>query len=394
MPAHNTDREARRLVVEAQTETAAARSRITFYLLFAVMGILMFWLIRTYLGVIAFSFVTVIVLRPLYHLFLRWCKGWEKPAMTLTLIVGLALPLLLLWIVGWLVVAQAHEFINIVQRTNRVELLTDSIAAYLQPLLTSDASLTLDLLSQLRQVVIQVMSWLAGSLVSLGMSIPTLIVDLFVYLVLVGALLPSYEPFVQWVKQLSPLDDALEDLFLRKINATVQSMFAGIFLIAVVQGLVMGFFFWLVNLPYTPLWTLVSIIAATLPLGASIVAIPAAIIQFLAGNYGAGMVILAGYFLIVSNLDLLIRSKLVSLQTYGSFALMLLSLLGGYQLFGLFGVFYGPILVVLFLTMLDVYQTHFAPQNYGPNSALSPETAPTGAAVPGGPYCAPAEDWA
>ena len=147
---------------------------------------------------------------------------------------------------------------------------------------------------------------------------------------------------------------------MRKINATVQSMFAGIFLIAVVQGAVLGLFFWLVDLPYTPLWTLVSIIAATMPLGASIVAIPAALAEFLAGHYGGGLVILIGYFAVVSNLDLLLRSKLVSLQTYGSFALMVLSLLGGYQLFGLFGVFYGPILMVLFLTMLDVYQTHFA----------------------------------
>lgn len=377
MPANSTACEAERLVQEALTNAADRRSRITFYVLLAIMTILMFWLIRAYLGVIAFSFVTVIVLRPLYSRFLRWCQGREKPAMTLTILVGLALPLLLLWIIGQMVVAQAQEFMELVQRTHWVELLADSVTAYLQPLLTSDAPLALDLLAQLRQVLITVLSWLAGSLVTLSMSIPTLLVDFFVYLVLVGALLPTYEPFVQWVKQLSPLDDALEDLFLRKINATVQSMFAGIFLIAVIQGLVLGLFFWAVSLPYTPLWTLVAIVTATLPLGASVVAIPAAIAQFLAGNYGAALVILGGYFLVVSNLDLLIRSKLVSLQTYGSFALMLLSLLGGYQLFGLFGVFYGPILVVLFLTMLDVYQTHFAPladDLQSPQSA--PETAP------------------
>lgn len=382
MPANHTDREAERLVAAALTSTSDARSRITFYLLFAIMSILMFWLIRAYLGVIAFSFVTVIVLRPLYSRFLYLCKGWEKPAMTLTILVGLALPLLLLWSVGQMVVVQAQEFIVLVQRTHWAERLADSITAYLQPLLTSEAPLTLDLLAQLRQVLITVLSWLAGSLVTLSMSIPTLLVDFFVYLVLVGALLPNYEPFVQWLKALSPLDDTLEDLFLRKISGTVQSMFAGIFLIAVVQGLAMGFIFWLVSLPYTPLWTLVSIITATLPLGASLVAIPAAIAQFLTGNYGAGLIILGGYFVIVSNLDLLIRSKLVSLQTYGSFALMLLSLLGGYQLFGFFGIFYGPILVVLFLTMLDVYQTHFAPQSHDATPApLTTETDPNAVAA-------------
>ncbi|MEZ4726952.1 MAG: AI-2E family transporter [Caldilineaceae bacterium] len=368
MPTHHADQEEEPLVTTVRTKAAEARSRTTFYILFAIMAILMFWLVRTYLGVIAFSFVTVIVIRPLYKIFLHWCKGWEKPAMTLTILVGMSLPLLLLWSVGRMVVAQAQEFITLVQRTNGVELLADSIVAYLQPLLTSDAPLALDLLSQLREVAITVVSWLTGALVALGLSIPTLIVDLFVYLIIVGALLPNYEAFVQWLKRLSPLDDALEDLFLRKISATVQSMFVGIFLIAIVQGLAMGLFFWLVELPYTPLWTLVSIIAATLPLGASIVAIPAALAQLLVGHYRAGIIILAGYFVVVSNLDLLLRSKLVSLQTYGNFALMVLSLLGGYQLFGFFGIFYGPILMVLFLTMLDVYQTHFAP----PTDAVPP----------------------
>lgn len=303
--------------------------------------------------------------------------------MTLTLLVGLALPLLLLWLVGQLVIVQAYEFISTVQRTNTIEILADNITAYLQPLLTSDTLIALDLLAQLRQMMVTVMSWLAGSLVNLGMSIPTLIIDFFVYLVIVGALLPNYDRFVQWLKQLSPLDDTLEDLYLRKISGTIQSMFTGIFLIAIVQGLVLGIFFWIGDLPYTPLWILVSIVAATLPLGASIVAIPAAIAQFLANKYMAGTIILAGYFLIVSNLDLLIRSKLASLQTYGNFSLMLLSLLGGYQLFGLFGVFYGPILMVLFLTMLDVYQTHFAPQNNAVNPSQSyAKTAPNGASTP------------
>lgn len=343
--------------------SSETRSQITFYLLFALTGLLVFWLVRAYLGVIAFSFVTVIALKPLYNRFWYLCKGWEKLAMTLTLLIGLALPLLVVWIVGRMVVAQAYQFVNNLQQTNTIEHLADSFTPYLQPLFASDAPFTLELLAQLRQALIVVISWLAGALVNLGMSIPDLLVDLFVYLVLVGALLPTYDRFVEWLKRLSPLDDAIEDLFLRKISGTVQSMFAGIFLVAVVQGLAMGVFFWLARLPYTPLWTLVAIVAATLPLGASVVALPAAIAQFLGGNYGSGIVILVGYFLVVSNLDLLIRSKLVSLQTYGSFALMLLSLLGGYQLFGLFGVFYGPILMVLFLTMLDVYQTRFASHN-------------------------------
>lgn len=365
------DQPPERVTTKPLTGRARSRSQITFYILFTLTGALVFWLVRAFLGVIALSFVTVIIIRPLYVRLLRWCRGWEKVAMTLTILVGLALPLLLFWSIGWMVVAQAHEFINLVQSTNQVELLINSIAADLQPFFDSNAPLMTDLLTQLRQMGVTVMSGLAGLLVSVGMSIPTLLVHLFIYLVLVGALLPSYDHFAQKLKQLSPLDDDLEDLFLHKINSTVRSMFAGIFLIAIAQGLVMGLFFWLAGLPYAPLWMLVSIVAATLPLGASIVAIPAAIAQFVMGDYSSAIVILAGYLLVVSNLDLFIRSKLASRQTYGGFALMVLSLLGGYQLFGLFGIFYGPVLMVLFLTMLDVYQTHFAPHSEDTNLADS-----------------------
>lgn len=172
--------------------SSETRSQITFYLLFALTGLLVFWLVHAYLGVIAFSFVTVIALKPLlYNRFWYLCKGWEKLAMTLTLLIGLALPLLVVWIVGRMVVAQAYQFVNNLQQTNTIEHLADSFTPYLQALFASDAPFTLELLAQLRQALIVVISWLAGALVNLGMSIPDLLVDLFVYLVLVGALLPT-----------------------------------------------------------------------------------------------------------------------------------------------------------------------------------------------------------
>jgi len=78
------------------------------------------------------------------------------------------------------------------------------------------------------------------------------------------------------------------------------------------------------------------------------------------GNYVGGVLVLAGYFLIVSNIDNLLRPRLVSKEAYLSFALVLLSALGGYELFGFFGVVYGPVLMILFLTVLEVYETYYS----------------------------------
>jgi predicted PurR-regulated permease PerM len=202
---------------------------------------------------------------------------------------------------------------------------------------------------------------LAQFVIGIGASIPDLLSRLFVFLGIVGTLLPNYHPFVQRLKRLSPLDDRVDELFLHRIKLTVWSMFLGIFVIAVAQGLVTGLLFWLAGVPYTPLLTLVAVIASVLPLGASLVAVPVGVVLLITGNYAGAAIVLLGYFLLVSNIDSILRPRLVSKEAYLNFALVLLSALGGYQLFGFFGVVYGPVLMILFLTVLEVYETYYAP---------------------------------
>jgi predicted PurR-regulated permease PerM len=151
-------------------------------------------------------------------------------------------------------------------------------------------------------------------------------------------------------------------------------MFVGIFIIAVLQGLLMGVLYWMGKVPYLPLWTLLSLVAAMLPLGASLVAIPIGILQLVAGNYTSAIIVLGGYLLLVSNIDNLVRPKLVSKEAYMNFALLMLSALGGYELFGFFGVIYGPVLMILFLTTVDVYLAYYAESN-SPAEDSEPQSA-------------------
>jgi predicted PurR-regulated permease PerM len=202
-----------------------------------------------------------------------------------------------------------------------------------------------------------------------------LIARVFIFLAIVGVLLPNYHQFVQRVLKLSPLDDEVDRLFLRKIKAMVWSMFIGIAVIALIQGLITGLFIWLGDVPYAPLWTLIAIVVSTLPLGASIVAIPIAIFQLVVGNPVGAVIILAGYILIVTNIDNIIRPKLVSKEAYLSAALVLVAALGGYELFGFFGVIYGPVLMVLLTTAIQVYGDYYSDGGQAAGST-SAETGP------------------
>jgi hypothetical protein len=146
----------------------------------------------------------------------------------------------------------------------------------------------------------------------------------------------------------------------------------------VVQGLIMGVFIWLAGIPFTSLWTLIAIVAAMLPLGASLVALPLGGVQLLIGNYTAGIIVLAGYLLVVSNLDSFIRPRLVPKEVNLNFVVLLVSALGGYQLFGFFGVVYGPVLMMMLLTALDVYTQYYA----GAEPAAPGEPSDVAAALP------------
>jgi predicted PurR-regulated permease PerM len=362
------------------------KDQVAFYLLLAVLAALTFWLIRAYLDIIAFSLMTVIIIKPLYDRLLRWLGGRAGLAVILTLVLFALAVVVPLWIAARVIVGQLSALIASAQGPGGLQVAIGSINESLQQRL--GAQLTSQQQQQLGTIAARAASWLAEVMVNLGMAIPDLISRAFIFAGILGTLLPNYHAFVQRLKRLSPLDDPIDDLFLRKIKLMVWARFLSIFVIAVAQGLVMGLFFWLAGVPYTPLWTLIAVVLAMFPLGASLIALPLGVIELLLGNYAAGAIILAGYLLVVSNVDSLLRPRLVPKDAYLNPALVLLSALGGYTLFGFFGVVYGPVLMILMLTALEVYEQYYssdtpsAPPSAQREAAVVPDGAPS---MPGAP---------
>ena len=349
------------------------RELIAFYLLCAAVAGLAFWLVHSYLDIIAFSLTAVIILKPVYDRMLRWFGGRVALAVALTICAFFLAVIVPLAIALSIVAGQAASILNSVDPG--ADLLSQE---QIDRMMAFVANLNLPFADQIQAWVVsaasQAASVLAQFALGLGASIPDLISRFFIFLGIVGALLPNYHQFVQRLKRLSPLDDRVDSLFLRRIKLTVWSMFLGIFVIAVAQGLVTGLLFWIAGVSYSPLLTLVAVVASMFPLGASLVAIPVGIVLLVVGNYVGAAVVLLGYFLIVSNIDSILRPRLVSKEAYLSFALVLLSALGGYELFGFFGVVYGPVLMILFLTVLEVYETYYASDD----TPAAPESVPDG----------------
>jgi len=341
------------------------QNQVFFYGLFALVVFLTLLLIHPYFGVIAFGLLMVVILKPVFDLFMRWVKGRAGIATLLTLVTFFLALIIPGWLLIQLATSQVDDLVGDLELpTGQGAVSMDTFVTEANTLLqqvpfpipgTEDGKISDEQKQQLEQAAKSVAAWVAGILVNLGMAIPNLIASSFIFLGIVGVLLPNYNSFVKRIIHLSPLDDEVDRYYLRKIKSIIWSMFISIFVIAIAQGLVTGVLFVIAGVPFSSLWTTLAILASMMPLGASLIAIPIGIAALITGNTLSGIIVLVGYFLIVANVDTVLRPRLVSKEAYLNFALVLLGALGGYAWFGFFGVIYGPLILVLLTTTVDVY---------------------------------------
>jgi len=351
------------------------QNQVFFYGVFAVLTVAILWLIGNYVGVIAFSLVMVIILKPVQRFLMRHLGNRSGLATFLTILFFFAVLIVPTWAIISVTTNQLQNLradLSIDGDTISAEMMTmDELRERANTRLAQipgleNVTITAEHEEKIREFATGAAGWLSQALVGLGMSIPMLIANTFIFLGIVGALLSNYERFIQRLLVLSPMSDEVDRLYLHKIKAMVWSMFVGMFIIAIGQGLIMGLLYWLADIPYLGPLTLISIVAAMLPLGASLVALPVGIVTLLLGNYVPAIIILAGYLLIVANVDNMVRPRLVSKDATMSFAAVMVSALGGYALFGFFGVIYGPVIMILFLTTIYVYQEHYLSADQSP----------------------------
>ena len=122
----------------------------------------------------------------------------------------------------------------------------------------------------------------------------------------------------------------------------------------------MGIILQIAGFPSPVIWAVITALVSLIPmLGAALVWLPTGIITLFLGNIWQGLLIIIFGALVVSTIDNFLRPKLVGDETSLHPILVFLSTLGGIALFGLAGILLGPIIVVFFVSLLDIYQIEF-----------------------------------
>lgn len=342
-----------------------SRTRAFFYLVVILACYLTYVTIRPYLSSIVLSVLTAIMYRPLYLRCLRWCRGYKFLAIALTLLalsISLLTPLLL---VANITIKQSLQFTQDVSRLvtgNNITLL--NIISQINMLLSAipqvDYHITEEaLIGSVQETVGPLSTYIANNALSIGSSSIQMITQAIVFVSVLITLLPITPKAFQIVKDLSPLDDQLDQKYIQRITTMARAMVRGVFVIALAQGAAAGIFLAIGGVPYVAFWTLLCIVFSLLPLGVNVITIPAGITLLAFGSIWQGLLVLLGGLVVVSNIDTFLRPMLVPKEASLNPALVLIGALGGLRLFGLLGVIYGPVVMIFLVTTVEIYLEHY-----------------------------------
>jgi predicted PurR-regulated permease PerM len=89
--------------------------------------------------------------------------------------------------------------------------------------------------------------------------------------------------------------------------------------------------------------------------GTALIWAPAVILLLIGGAVWKGLILLGVGVFVISMVDNILRPLFVSSKTNIHPLLLFFAVLGGIQAFGLIGLVAGPLIVTLFLTLIEIY---------------------------------------
>ncbi|HEY3129174.1 MAG TPA: AI-2E family transporter [Acidobacteriota bacterium] len=169
------------------------------------------------------------------------------------------------------------------------------------------------------------------------------------------------EYFAERVRSISPLPAKYERMFAEKFRIIAQATVIGNLLTAVAQGAAGGLVFVALRLPNPILWGALTALFSLVPVvGTALIWVPWALYLFAVGSTWKGILLIALESIFVGTIDNFLRPHLMEGQMHMHTLLVFFSIIGGVSYFGVAGLLFGPIVVAITLTFVEIYALEFS----------------------------------
>lgn len=205
----------------------------------------------------------------------------------------------------------------------------------------------------------QVMAWLGRSAFGLVGTATRLGLNLTIALFVLFYLLRYPGQAWETVKPSIPFSGASAEVLRARFYDVTVSTVIGTGLIAIIQGALVCFGFWVTGLSNALFWGVVTVVFAILPVvGSGLVLVPGVLSLVLGQHYG-GAAALALLTVIVGNVDVVIRPLVFRRYAQIHPLVTLIGAIGGVTYFGLIGILIGPLMLSYFFELIRIYQAEY-----------------------------------
>ncbi len=330
----------------------------------AAASLAMVWISWPFFGAILWALVVTIAFAPVHDRLALMMPRRRNSVALLSLLLVIALVIVPAFIVGSMMVDEALKTYNSLQsrEIDLGKIVRDIEAAIpsqwrvlFERYVTTDVEV---LQARLSSMLTSGLQLVASEAVSVGQGAFSFAMALGVMLYLTFFLLRDGRHLTRKIGEMVPLRPeqrgALFDKFTTVIRATVK----GSVIVAIVQGILGGFLFSMLDIRAALLWGVVMGLLALIPaVGTGLVWFPVGIYLLVTGSVWHGVVLLLCGFFIISMVDNVLRPVLVGRETRIPDYVVLITTLGGLQLFGFHGIVIGPVIAAMFIAVWDIATT-------------------------------------
>jgi predicted PurR-regulated permease PerM len=315
-------------------------SHIRKYIFWGIILILIvssYFIIQPYLIALITSFILAFLVKPVHTLISKRTNQHISAIICILLIIILAILPLATLTTG--VVQQAYSSLNDESLRESINQLSNN---YILDKINLDIN---DLRSKITNFLIEDISSYLSYLPSLLLSLLIMITSTYYILTSWNFLADKLDDFIPFSNKAKVVSEIAE---------STKAIVYGTILVAIIEGLVSLIGFSIINIPNSLLMATLIFFFAFIPgIGPAFVWVPVALYYFLTKAYTQSISVLILGLIISIGIDYLVRTKILGDTSKIHPLVMLVGILGGISIFGIFGFIIGPLILIYTIKFLS-----------------------------------------
>lgn len=199
------------------------------------------------------------------------------------------------------------------------------------------------------------------------LSIPLIIAQIFLALVIAYFILKDWENILKKAVYFLPMRKKTIDKLLKQFKEIAHTVIYAQLFVALVQGTLATIGFYIFGVPLPVFFGVLVAFCSLIPtIGTAIIWVPVSLLMALSGylshDYGMlgrGIGLFFYCLIIISVIDNFLLARIVHSKTHVNQIFVIVGVIGGASLFGVVGIFIGPILLPLLVTYFKTFKERF-----------------------------------